>query len=496
MNRTRGQNKVKIQNVFNKLKTNLLSGIATRWLISVFGPVLAVVLLSCLIICVFVSNFYTTTVRNKLRAEAENTAKYFESYVYPEYRDFTTCAQLLVSDFDKRGMMEIQVSNLSGKSAYSSTGFAVTELGITPDVPEARSGTASYWSGRLETTGEKIISFSAPLYNTDRRVCGTVRMISSLKNVEELLRSIYLIIGIVGFLIIFLMAFSGIYFIKSIVIPVRQINRVALDIAHGELNANTLNYSANDEIGQLCKNINMMANELADSQKIKNDFISQISHELRTPITAIRGWSETMMADDSLNDLTRRGVGIINDETERLSKMVEEMLDMSRMQSGRLSISVSPVDIIAEFENTVFMMGERAKGESISIVYNMSDDECIVSCDKDRMKQVFFNIIDNSIKHSNPGSEVVVSTQREKNSIKFIVEDFGAGISREDLPYVKEMFYKGSSQKRGSGIGLGVSDEIVRLHGGSLDIESELGIGTKVTVTLPVSEELQNDNTD
>ena len=80
--------------------------------------------------------------------------------------------------------------------------------------------------------------------------------------------------------------------------------------------------------------------------------------------------------------------------------------------------------------------------------------------------------------------------------MQFIIEDFGAGISREDLPYVKEMFYKGSSQKRGSGIGLGVSDEIVRLHGGSLDIESELGIGTKVTVTLPVSEELQNDNTD
>lgn len=488
---------MKIKNIFQNLKTNLFSGIATRWLISVFDPVFAVVLLSCIILCVFVGNFYTATARNKLRAETENTAKYFESYVYPEYRDFTTCAQLLVSDFDKKNMMEIQVSNISGKSAYSSTGFAVTELSITPDVLEARAGDTSYWTGRLETTGEKIISYSAPLYNTDNRVCGTVRMLSSLKNIDELLSSIYLIIGLVGFFIIALTAFSGIYFIKSIVLPVRQINRVALDIAKGNLNnADTLNYSSGDEIGQLCRNINMMANELSDSQKVKNDFISQISHELRTPITAIRGWSETMMADDSLNELTRRGVKIINDETERLSKMVEEMLDMSRMQSGRLSISVSPVDIIAEFENTVFMMGERAKGENISIVYNMSGDECILNCDKDRMKQVFFNIIDNAIKHSNPGSQVTAAVKREKNSVQFIIEDFGAGISREDLPYVKEMFYKGSSQKRGSGIGLGVSDEIVRLHGGSLDIESELGIGTKVTVTLPVSEELQNDNTD
>lgn len=218
--------------------------------------------------------------------------------------------------------------------------------------------------------------------------------------------------------------------------------------------------------------------------------------KMRTPITAIRGWSETMMADDSLNDISKRGVRIINSETERLSKMVEEMLDMSRIQSGRLTVSLSPCDLVAEFENTVFMMGERAKGENILISYDMSEDGCIVNCDKDRMKQVFFNIIDNAIKHSDAGSEISASTKRENSSIKFIIEDFGAGISKEDLPYIKEMFYKGSSQKRGSGIGLGVSDEIVRLHGGTLDIESELGIGTKVTVTLPVSEELQGDNTD
>ena len=485
---------MKIRSFFEKIKSNLLSGIATRWLISLFSPVFALVILFCIIMCVFVKNFYTTTVRNKLRADAENTAKYFDMYVYPEYRDFVTCAQLLISDFDKKGQMELQVSNISGKTAFSSTGFAVTELSITPDVIKARSGSSAYWTGRLETTGERITSFSVPVYNTDDRVCGTVRMITSLKSVDNLLRNIYLVIWLAGLFIIALTAVSGIYFIKSIVIPVRQINRVTLEIAHGNISGNMLSYTASDEIGQLCKNINLMANELNDSQKVKNDFISQISHELRTPITAIRGWSETMMSDDSLNDIAKRGVTIINSETERLSKMVEEMLDMSRMQSGRLSISVSPVDIISEFESTVFMMSERARGENITVNYEMNVESCIVSCDKDRIKQVFFNIIDNAIKHSDPGSQIKVSTMRDHNAIHFIIEDYGAGISKEDLPYVKEMFYKGSSQKRGSGIGLGVSDEIMHLHGGSLDIESELGIGTKVTVTLPVSEEMQNDN--
>lgn len=483
-----------IKKVFENFKSSVFSGIATRWMLSVFLPVFAIVLLACIIVCVIIGNFYSSSVRNKLRSNAESTAKYFESYVYPEYRDFSTCAQLLISDFEYKNMMELQVANISAKNAYSSTGFAVSELSITPDVVDARTGVSSSWTGKLETSGEKIMSFSAPLYNTDGRVCGTVRMISSLKNVDELLRSMYFYVSLIGFIIVAITAFSGIYFIKSIVIPVRQISKVTLEIAKGNMNGNMPNYNSGDEIGDLCRNIDLMATELADSQKVKNDFISQISHELRTPITAIRGWSETMMADESLGDLSKRGVTIINSETERLSKMVEEMLDMSRLQSGRLSISVAPVDIVAEFENTMFMMGERAKAENISIVYNISDTKCIVSCDKDRMKQVFFNIIDNSIKHSNPGSEIIASSIREKGSVKFVVEDFGSGISKEDLPYVKEMFYKGSSQKRGSGIGLGVSDEIIRLHGGSLDIESELGIGTKVTVTLPVLEDMQDDN--
>lgn len=478
----------KLKNAIPDIRKKYFSGITMRWILNVFGPVFAVVVLACIILCVFADNFYEASVKNRIKVDAESTVRYFDGFVYPQYRDFNTCAQLIVSDFDKKSMMELQVSNLSGKIAYSSTGFAVSELNVTPDVISARSGSTAVWIGKLESTGEKIISVSMPVYGADSRACGTVRMISSLEKVDNALRLIYLVIAAVGFFFIALTAVSGLYFIKSIVIPVRQINRVALEIAKGNMSSNVLGYSANDEIGQLCKNINLMADELADSQKVKNDFISQISHELRTPITAIRGWSETMMADESLDELSHRGVTIINSETNRLSKMVEEMLDMSRMQNGRLNISVAPVDIIAEFEDTVFMMSERAKGENISIVYNICGDECIINGDKDRLKQVFFNIIDNAIKHSNPGSEVIASVVKEHGKLMFIIEDFGAGISKEDLPFIKEMFYKGSSQKRGSGIGLGVSDEIMRLHNGSLDIESEVGIGTKVTITLPVTE--------
>lgn len=483
-----------LKKFLNDFCSKYLSGITTRWVLNVFAPVVAVATFSCIILSVFVANFYTASARGTLRTEAESAAKYFETFVYPQYRDFTTCAQLLVSDFDKKSIMEMQVSNLSGKNVFSSTGFAVGDVSVSPDVIAAREGTTSFWQGHPTNASEHIYSVSVPVHNTDGRVCGTIRMISSIEGMEGFLTTIYWIIGAVGFFIIALTAFSGLYFVKSIVIPVNQINKVTLDIAKGNLNSALLKNNSNDEIGELCRNINHMAKELADSQKIKNDFISQISHELRTPITAIRGWSETMMADDSLDELSHRGVTIINSETNRLSKMVEEMLDMSRMQSGRLSISPSVIDVIAEFEDTVFMMSERAKGEKINIVYTMNVTDCTVNGDTDRLKQVFFNIIDNAIKHSNAGADINVTTASADGKISFIIEDFGAGISKEDLPYIKEMFYKGASQKRGSGIGLGVSDEIVRLHGGTLDIESELGIGTTVTVTLPIFEETNDDN--
>ncbi len=486
--------KQKLAHMQNEIRQKLFSGIAMRWILNIFSPILIVVTLSCIILCAFISNFYNMSAINTLKADAESTAKYFENFVYPQYRDFTTCAQLLVSDFDKKNMMEIQVSNTSGKIAYSSTGFAINELNITPDVLDARNGIQSKWTGTFDATKEKIISVSHPLYNTEGRVCGTVRLISSVQNLKETLVFFYVIIFLIGFAIIGLTAISGIYFIKSIVIPVRQINSVALEIAEGNLTTNALKYTSGDELGQLCQSIHTMANKLSDTEQVKNDFISQISHELRTPITAIKGWSETMMADEKLDELSHRGVTIIHNETERLSKMVEEMLDMSRMQSGRLNITISPVNIVAEFEDTVFMMSERSKGENVFIRYDICEEECIINGDKDRLKQVFFNVIDNAVKHSNPGSEIIASAHINEKSISFIIEDFGAGISKEDLPYIKEMFYKGASQKRGSGIGLGVSDEIMKLHGGSLDIESEYGIGTKVTITLPIMEEINNDN--
>jgi signal transduction histidine kinase len=281
----------------------------------------------------------------------------------------------------------------------------------------------------------------------------------------------------------------GSYFIKSIVLPVGYVNETAQEIAKGNMTARVKEYDTGDEIGQLCQTINTMAEDLSKTERLKNEFISSISHELRTPLTAIRGWTETMLATgETMDDTTRRGVEIIYSESERLSKMVEELLDMSRLQSGSMKLAVEQCDLLAEFEETVFMMSERAKSEQVLIEYVPEEDSIPGLVDKDRIKQVFFNVIDNAIKHSHPGGRIEIAARIKEKQALFIVQDFGEGISAEDLPHIKDMFYKGSSQKRGSGIGLGVSDEIMRLHSGSLEIESELNVGTVVTIAYPIGE--------
>lgn len=469
------------------IQKHIFTGITRRWLINVFGVTMLVVILVFSILCAIIKNFYYSSCVSTLSASGEYMAKYFERYIYPEYHSVSAGFMAMVEDFEDKSTMEMQVASMNGSLVFSSTGFEIETLSETADLLQARSGKAASWIGYYEPSDERVVSVSMPLYTDDGILVGTVRMMSSLRQVDRALMNLNFIIVSIGFFIILLTAFTGTYFIKSIVLPVGYINDTAEEISKGNMTARVKVIEKNDEIGQLCQTINTMAEELSQTEKLKNDFISSISHELRTPLTAIRGWTETMLAGgEALDSTTRRGVEIIYSETERLSKMVEELLDMSRMQNGSLKLSVEQCDLLAEFEETVFMMCERAKSEEILIEYVPEEETIPALVDKDRVKQVFFNVIDNAIKHSHRGGRIEIAARIVEQRALFIVQDFGEGISEADLPHIKDMFYKGQSQKRGSGIGLGVSDEIMQLHGGSLEIESQLNVGTVVTIAFPI----------
>ena len=278
------------------------------------------------------------------------------------------------------------------------------------------------------------------------------------------------------------------FFVKSIVRPIRDVSNVARTIAMGNLDAR-LEVAKNDEIGELCDAINYMASELHQSENVKNDFISSVSHELRTPLTAIRGWGETAkMSLDSDHELVKRGLDVVLSEADRLSGLVEELLDFSRMQTGRLTLVSGPINVLQILSESCDMYRELAKKQEIDFVFTPPYDEYTVMGDSNRLKQVFINVIDNAVKYTEKGGQVLVDITKEEGCVRVSVIDTGVGIPAQDIDRVKEKFYKANKTVRGSGIGLAVADEIIKQHGGLLFIESTENVGTTVTVVLPIYE--------
>ena len=195
------------------------------------------------------------------------------------------------------------------------------------------------------------------------------------------------------------------------------------------------------------------------------------------------------MGDDNLDPNTRRGVRIIQRESDRLTGMVMDLLDFTRIQDGRMNLNMEMVDLRAEFEDAVFMYGSRLSQEGIELVYLENDQDVPeLSCDPKRMRQVFLNILDNAAKHGGEGKRIEAEIGYDNGYVRVKIRDFGPGIPVDELSLVKKKFYKGSSKARGSGIGLAVCEEIVQMHGGMLTLENASGGGTEVHIDLPVTQ--------
>ena len=342
--------------------------------------------------------------------------------------------------------------------------------------------------GKLPLAGKKTVCLISG-GNIDVNILSRVITRGLVMSGRKTNLMIALIAVTIGLLFIGSIFFLSSFFIKSILVPVSQINATAKRIAAGSYGVQ-IPGQYDDEIGELVSTINDMSVKIGQAEKTQTEFISSVSHELRTPLTAISGWGETLLTSENLDAETRRGVVIIAREAKRLTGMVEELLEFTRMQDGRFTLHVETADILAEFEDTVFMYGNRLKQEGICLHYDGCDEEIPeIPCDVARMRQVFLNILDNAAKHGGEGKRIDASIAHEGSFVVIRMRDYGPGIPEEELPHVKLKFYKGSSKARGSGIGLAVCEEIVTMHGGTLTLENAEGGGTLVTISIPTGEE-------
>ena len=498
--------------VFNKIKSKLKSvehpanikevkieGITKRWLINIIGVIAFILLVAFIMATVGIRGYYYNTAENIVNSGAsESAVNYFKNNLDNGYSIESSAADYIDS-YPYKNRTTLWIIDNDSNVVLSSSGFEIEKQEM-PDYEEAMSkqGESAKYVGKAEN-GEKIMAVCRAITDSNGVEVGAVRAMTVIDEVDDQIHTICFLMAIAFIFVMLIIFYSNRFFIRSIIKPVKEINEATKLIASGNLDVR-IEKQYNDEIGDLSDSINTMATEIAAADKMKNDFISTISHELRTPLTSIKGWGETLILEnqDNEDDLTQRGLRVIVNEAGRLEGFVEELLDFSRLQSGRMTLRLTKVDVLAELTETLFTFTERAVREGYSVKYNIPETPSITNADPNRLKQVFLNILDNAMKYSRPGSSIFVKAefikQDAKDFAKIVIVDQGCGISAEDLPHVKEKFYKANMSVRGSGIGLAVTNEIINLHGGSLDIDSVEGKGTMVSIFLPIDEIIDEPN--
>ena len=476
----------------------MFHGITKRWMLNTLSVIFTIIVLIVVSLIFVVTYVFQNSVEQSLNSACNELSLVFPGYTADSASEFTALACDYVENFDQKERMGVMAINSSGRIVLTSTGFIPSESEEMKDFGDAKKSPDgyAYWSGRL-ASGEPAMSETRIISTESGVVVGAVRYIVSMEPINSRILIVDAIIVALGIVMLAMVIFSGLLFIRSIVKPIRRLSEAAAQIAQGDFSASEkIEHKYDDEIGDLCDAVSDMAKDLQTTEQMKNDFISRVSHELRTPLTAIKGWAETMQLGERGTIDRRtfdRGMGVIIKESGRLTGIVEELLDFGRLQSGRMVLMKEKVDILAEFDETVYMLKERAVEEGIHLLYDDPDFLLPpIYGDRNRLKQVFLNILDNALKYTPKGGVVaaqVLYTKDNPDEIKIVVTDSGCGIPAEDLPRVKDKFYKANQNVGGSGIGLAVADEIMNLHNGKLEIESGEGVGTTVTLTFPVYKE-------
>ncbi len=458
--------------------------ITLRWFLNIF-LIVAIVVLTVAIIA---SAVFMSINTERIEDLASDYAYEFYALSGTNYSTFKDTAIGIAGEFEYKDKIEVQVIDQNGKIVVTTTGFPSQKQDM-PDYTEAVNTRSSVTKSTYNSDGEPIMASTTLLFDTDNNYLGAYRWITSLTAARKMTGNFIILITVISLLILSLSAISGIFFIKSIVQPIRDVSNIARKIAMGDFESR-IEITRNDEIGELCDTINYMAAELSQAENLKNDFISSVSHELRTPLTAIRGWGETAkMSLGTDEELVNRGLDVVLSEADRLSGLVEELLDFSRIQTGRMTVVSQPLNISWLLSESVAMYAELSKKQGIELIYTKPLEEYQVLGDTNRLKQVFINIIDNAVKYTESGGQVLISQELEEACVRITVKDTGVGIPAQDIDRVKEKFYKANKTVRGSGIGLAVADEIIKQHQGLLFIESTEGVGTTATIVLPLYEE-------
>ncbi|MDU5145325.1 MAG: HAMP domain-containing sensor histidine kinase [Paenibacillus dendritiformis] len=458
-------------------------GIQQRLVGSYLGVILITVSILEVILIASVDYYYHSSVRRILINQAEISAAFFQQYFSGQ--DVAEQSERLLRGFSQNTAAQVQIIDASGRLLQDNVNVQASGSLIDySDVRQARDGTMGIWRGTSPSSGESLLAVSCPLV-TDAKTVGVVRYVASLTNTIATIRRIAALCIAAGLLVVGIVTVVSLFLSRTITGSIRELKLAADRMAEGDLSARA-EKRHKDELGALADTLNTMASRLQRSDQLKNEFISSVSHEIRTPLTSIKGWTVTLQAagGDS-KALLEEGLDVIEAESDRLTELVDELLDFSKLANGKITLSRAPVHVPELLRHVGTQLAPRAARLGLELEVKGGDALPVIHADANRLKQVLLNLLDNAIKFTPPGGTVAMHAGQFKEYIVLAVEDTGAGIPEEEIGSVLQKFYKGSNSGAGSGLGLSICHEIVKLHGGYLKIESEPGRGTKIQVFLP-----------
>ncbi|PKM65936.1 MAG: two-component sensor histidine kinase [Firmicutes bacterium HGW-Firmicutes-2] len=334
-----------------------------------------------------------------------------------------------------------------------------------------------------------VLTTAYPIISGDR-IMGAVIINSPYPTLRDNINNIYQM-TLFSLLILLAATFISTYvYSKSITNTISELNDRVQAIANGDFTSHIV-LSTDNEIGQLANNINHMASELEKLEDMRKDFIANISHDFRSPLTSIKGFVQAIL--DGTIPFERQGkyLNIVLDETERLTKLTNDILLLTKMENNTVQLNKTHYDLHQDIRKILFQFEQKILDKRIDFTLLIDQQELFVFADMNQIQRVLTNLIDNAIKFCSPGDTIIVETTVLSGKVEVSVKDSGPGISEEDIKYIWDRFHKADrsrgKDKKGIGLGLSIVREIVKAHNESIDVYSQEGKGTTFVFTLPLS---------
>lgn len=305
----------------------------------------------------------------------------------------------------------------------------------------------------------------------------------------------YFVLSTIGAVILELLILS--YFTKKLTDPLRELKAAAARVADGSYD-HKIPVESDDEIGDLVESFNQMQDSLANLDRMRNDFIANVSHELRTPMTSIGGFIDAILEGVVPPEKQEKYLTIVRNEITRMNTLVNDLLDVARLQSGHTKLDFKREDVNQIAADCISKLEPLIREKGLNTALDFQTKEAFAWVDVPSVTRVFINLIQNAVKFTNSGGTITVHTCMVRGGVQVTVEDTGQGISEEDQKMIFERFFKVDQSrgldKKGTGLGLSLVKNIMKAHGGSIRVESKLGVGSKFIFTIPTQEPKQTRN--